>query len=122
MTASYDFGFGVVISSTDFNGNPTAYHYDSFARIVKIVRPGDTEGLPTLTFEYQPADPIRGRAFVYDAAGNLTLTPAPLGSANRVVSRQREVSGAAGEYLTATYTDGSGKALALIEEGPVTGT
>lgn len=122
MTATYDYGFGVVTGSTDFNGNPTIYQYDSFARLVGIVRPGDTEALPTLRFEYQPADPVRGRAFVYDAAGNLTLTPAALGTANRVVSRQREVAGQPEEYVTATYTDGTGKALALVEEGEGAGT
>jgi RHS repeat-associated protein len=122
MTATYDFGFGVVTASTDFNANPTAYEYDSFARLVKITRPGDTPELPTVTFEYQPADPIRGRGYQYDTAGNLTIIPVPLGSANRILSRQREVPGEPGEFLTLNYTDGRGNALALVEEGETSGT
>ena len=74
----------------DFNGHETTYHYDSFARLVKIVRPGDTEALPTLTFEYQPADPLRGRGYGYDSIGKLTLVNIPQGSASRVLTRQRE--------------------------------
>ncbi len=122
LEAEYDLGFGVVTRSADFNGNITTYGYDSFGRLVKIVRPGDTVDLPTSTFEYQPCDPIRGRAFVYDAAGNLALTPVPLGSVSRVTTRQREEAGKTGEYLTAVYSDGTGKTLATLEEGEVAGT
>ncbi len=122
INAGYDYGFGVVTSSQDFNGNPTAYVYDSFARLVSIVRPGDTAQLPTLAFEYQPADPIRGQAYVYNAAGNLSLTAVPVGSASRVTTRQREIAGQAGQYITATYNDGCSKPLAAIEEGEVAGT
>src|SRR6185436_12821317 len=47
LHAEYDLGFGVVTRSQDFNGNVTTYHYDSFARLVKTVRPGDSISLPT---------------------------------------------------------------------------
>jgi RHS repeat-associated protein len=122
INAAYDYGFGVVTSSEDFNGNLTTYHYDSFARLVEIVRPGDTAALPTLAFSYQPADPIRGRAFRYDTDGDLTLIAVPLGSSSRVTTRQREIGGQPGEVVSATFTDGCGKPLATIEEGQVAGT
>ncbi|HXJ75904.1 MAG TPA: hypothetical protein VNM37_23820, partial [Candidatus Dormibacteraeota bacterium] len=109
-------------SSIDYNGNQTTYQYDSFARLVGIVRPGDTAAQPTQVFEYQPADPIRGKAFVYDASGRLTQTAVPFGSMSRVTTRQREIAGQSGQYVTAQFTDGCGKALASIEEGETAGT
>ena len=118
----YDFGFGVVTRSRDFNGNVTTWVHDSFARLVKTVQPGDTLDLPTATYDYQPCDPVRGRAFNYDPAGNLTVTSVPLGSLSRVTTRQREVSGQPGEYVTASYADGMGKGLASVEEGENAGT
>lgn len=122
MEVEYDFGFGVVTRARDFNGNVTTYHYDSFARPVKAVRPGDTVDLPTITYEYQPCDPVRGRAFNYDLTGKLSLAAVPLGSVSRVATRQREKAGQPGEYLTASYSDGGGRPLAAIEEGEVSGT
>lgn len=122
VTAGYDLGYGAVTSSTDFNGNVNTYQYDSFGRLVKIVRPGDTATLPTLAFEYQPADPIRGRAFVYDSAGNLTVNAVPVGSVSRVTTRQREISGQTGEYVTCVFSEGRGKNVAHVEEGEVAGT
>ncbi len=122
LTATYDAAFGVVTNSVDFNGQTTSYTVDSFGRLVAIVRPGDTPALPTQVFEYQPADPIRGVAYAYDVAGRLTLTAVPLGSAGRVVTRQREVAGQPGQFVTAEFTDGSGKKLAAIEEGETAGT
>lgn len=120
VSASYDSGFGVVTGSTDFNANATTYGYDTFARLVNIVRPGDTVGSPTLAFEYQPADPSRGRIFSYDAAGNLTVGTGTR-VASRVLSRLREKAGG-GDFITASFTDGCGKKLATVEEGTTSGT
>jgi RHS repeat-associated protein len=122
LEAEYDHGFGVVTQSKDFNGRVTVYEYDSFARLVKKVRPGDSSAFPSATYEYQPCDPIRGRAFKYDASGGLTIASVPAGSVSRVVTRQREVAGQPGEFITATYSDGTGKSLASIEEGDLPGT
>lgn len=121
LEADYDPILGVVIASRDANGHATTYGHDAFARLVTIVAPGDTAELPTVSHQYQPADPIRGRAFHYDPEGRLTLASVPLGSVSRVVTRRREVSGRPGEFITATYTDGSGTQLAILEEGDVPG-
>ena len=94
LEVSYDAGFGVVTNSTDFNGNATVYPYDSFARLVNIIRPGDSASHPTLRFDYRPADPIRGRAFNYESNGDLRISAVPPGSASRVTTYQREIAGA----------------------------
>ncbi len=122
MTASYHYGFGVLTHAVDFNGNPTSYGYDSFGRLVYIVRPGDTEERPTQRFDYQPADPGRGRAFIYDPAGTLTVIAVPLGSLSRVITRHREQAGTDNEFVTATFTDGAGRSVATLEEGATAGT
>ena len=119
--AEYDYGLGVLTRSTDLNGNVTTYFYDSFARPSAMVLPGDSVALPTFTYEYLACDPIRGRAFAYDGQGNLTVTAVPLGSASRVTTRSREVSGQPGEFVTASYTDGNKQALATVEEGETPG-
>lgn len=121
LEVEYDYGFGMITRSRDFNGNITTYIYDSFARPSKLVRPGDSLSLPTFTYEYLACDPIRGRAFSYDIQGNLTVTAVPLGSVSRVTTRAREVSGQAGEFVTASYTDGCKQALATVEEGETAG-
>ena len=120
-SAAYDHGFGVITSSTNFNGIVTSYLYDSFGRLAKIAEPGDTEALPTTTYEYQPVDTIRQQAFAYNTAGDLTLQDVPAGSASRVTTRQREIAGQPGEFITASFADGCKRALATIEEGETAG-
>jgi YD repeat-containing protein len=41
---------------------------------------------------------------------------------SRVTTREREVSGQAGQYVTASFSDGWGRTLATIEEGQIPGT
>ena len=52
MRATYDHGFGKVTSHRDFNGNPTRYAYDTFGRLIAVVKPGDSVGEPTEAYEY----------------------------------------------------------------------
>ena len=52
MRATYDHGFGKVTSHTDFNGNPTRYAYDTFGRLIAVVKPDDSAGEPTEAYEY----------------------------------------------------------------------
>ena len=52
MRATYDHGFGKVTSHRDFNGNPTQYAYDTFGRLIAVVKPGDSVGEPTEAYEY----------------------------------------------------------------------
>ena len=117
MTAEYDYGFGVITHSTDFNGQETDYIYDSFGRAVKTIMPGDTEEYPTTSYEYQLVDIQRNMAFNYDSEGNLSRNPVPVGASSRIVTHQRMVSGEPEEFITAAYMDGCGKELAKVESG-----
>ena len=117
MRAAYDPGFGVLTNSIDFNGNPSSFEYDGFARLVAIVKPGDSHQFPTATFEYQPADPTRDRLYVYDAEGGLKVVAAGVIAASRVTTRLREQPGQPGTFVSATYSDGAGRKLASVTEG-----
>lgn len=120
-TASYDYGGGVITGSTDFNGNPSSYLYDSFFRIVGIVKPGDSVGAPTQVFEYAPGDPVRSLDYAYDAAGNLSLsTTTAVPVVSRVAVKSRETAGG-GTFDIVQVTDGAGHKLGTIEEGETGG-
>ena len=107
--AAYDFGFGIVLRSLDFNENATLYQYDSFARLVGIVKPYDSEVFPTTLYEYRPYDVERSIAYTYDREGALSLQQAGAG-ANRVLTHAREA--AEGDvYTTGILTDGTGKTI-----------
>jgi RHS repeat-associated protein len=119
-SAAYDTGGGVITSSTDFNNNGSTYQYDSFYRLVGIVKPGDNAGSPTQVFEYRPTDRIRQQVYAYDSAGNLTLTTDSGAVTSRVVVRSRETAGG-GTFDIVQITDGAGHKLGTIEEGETAG-
>ncbi len=48
----YDLALGVPLTVTDANGAVTQYRYDSFGRLKKIVRPGDSLSYPTEEYRY----------------------------------------------------------------------
>ncbi|HAB15662.1 MAG TPA: hypothetical protein DCE44_04345, partial [Verrucomicrobiales bacterium] len=122
ISADYDLGFGVITSSTDFNGNLTRYEYDSFARLVAIVKPLDSPAFPTATYEYSPADPNRSRVYQYDRAGNLTLSSSgSIRASSRVMTRLREVASQPGAHVMVSYTDGCGRKLAEAKESDTAG-
>ncbi len=88
----YDAALGVPASVTDLNGAVTTYRYDSFGRLINVVRPGDTPDIPTV--EYQYSDGY--------SANDLTGL--------RVTQNLREVSGDANAYRTIrNFYDGTGR-------------
>lgn len=120
IEAAYDNGFGTVADHWDTNKNRTQYIYDSFGRLRKIIKPGDSIDYPTLQYEYTPADPHRKYIYEYDPNGNLTLIDNPQGQiffVNKVTTRAREKSGQTGTFDSWQYMDGLGRNLATIEEG-----
>jgi RHS repeat-associated protein len=116
VTARYDVRYGVVTAATNVNGHGSSWGYDAFGRLVSAVRPGDTAGFPTLRYEYLPGDPLRNRVYRYDPAGNLSTVAAER-PATRIVSRQREQHGDAGEFVSVGYQDGLMREIAVVHEG-----
>jgi RHS repeat-associated protein len=120
--ASYDTGAGVMTGFTDFNGNSTSLQYDSFWRLVGIVKPGDSAAFPTAAFSYRPGDPFRHLYFNYDSAGQLSLAPtADTDIANAVTTHQREQAGTNSTFDTVSFTDGAGHKLGTLHENDVAG-
>ena len=115
--ATYDFGGGVLTTATDFNGNLSTFQYDSFFRLVGVVKPGDTAAAPTSVYEYHPGDTVRKLAYDYSAAGNLSLSTsgATLVLSSVVVKSREEAGG--GTFDIYQITDGAGHKLGTIEEG-----
>ncbi|MCP4111453.1 MAG: hypothetical protein GY749_38985 [Desulfobacteraceae bacterium] len=93
MYADYDYGFGKVKSFTDFNAHKTIFEYDEFGRLIKIVKPGDSD-FYTQMFEYNLADPV-----------------------SHVIARTRENFGKPDTYDSYTYYDGLGRKLQVRSEG-----
>ena len=100
-TAEYDLGFGVVTSSTDFNGNTTIYAYDTFARIKSMTKPGDT--LPTTEYNY---------VLAHDLGDGKTI--------NWVETRQRE-SALGGTVDSRKFFDGLSRHVMTRAEGELQG-
>lgn len=121
-SAAYDRGAGVMTGFTDFNGNSTSFQYDSFWRLVGIVKPGDSAPFPTAQFSYRPGDPFRGLYFNYAASGDLTLVnTADPNVVNAVTTHQREQAGTANVFTTMSFTDGAGHKLGTLHEDSVPG-
>ena len=49
---TFDPGTGNLLSRTDVNGEVTTYQYDTFGRLTKVIRPGDTASSPTERYLY----------------------------------------------------------------------
>ncbi|RLD97278.1 MAG: hypothetical protein DRI92_05920, partial [Aquificota bacterium] len=81
--------FGAVCREYGPNGTATAtrYTYDAFGRLTKVIRPYDTESLPTVERQY------------HDGPGFWTLT------------RRRETSGQAATLDVYAYFDGLGRSI-----------
>lgn len=99
LTAGYDEGFGIVTSSTEFNGFTTTYGYDTFGRLTSIVKPYDSVAFPTVEYSYILAHDVGGGALI-----------------NWVETRQRETAGG-GTVDSRTFYDGLGRKVMTRAEG-----
>ncbi|MGA1237313.1 MAG: toxin TcdB middle/N-terminal domain-containing protein, partial [Limisphaerales bacterium] len=98
--AAYDEGFGTVASSTDFNANTTFYRYDPFARLIGMVKPGDSADYPTIEYDYALAVSAgENRIVNYVETRQLDKVPQPSGS-------KREHY-----FITRQFVDGLGRTL-----------
>lgn len=101
--AAYDSGLGVMNSITDPNGVSSSFQYDTFGRLVTVVKPGDSLSAPTTSYEYGLA--------VQDETGRVL---------NSTTTRQRE-SADGGTLDSVVYTDGLGRTLQTRSEGESSG-
>jgi RHS repeat-associated protein len=49
---TYDPGTLNILSITDFNDQTTTYQYDTFKRLIKVIKPGDSEESPSIEYQY----------------------------------------------------------------------
>lgn len=96
--AAYDYGHGVVLSSTEYNGHSTSYEYDAFARLIAMTKPLDNQH--TIEYDYILAQPY---------TNNRTL--------NWVESRQLDHSAGDGYLHSRTFSDGLGRTIMTRSEG-----
>ena len=103
--AGYDKGFGTTTSSVDFNRNQTSYSYDVFARLIQLIKPGDTADYPTAEYTYALAVAVGADGLVnFVESRQLDKTP---GSA----ATRRD------HFLTKrAFSDGLGRALMTKQE------
>src|SRR3989344_3856054 len=94
-TTTYDVGTGKVLSETDANGFVRKYEYDVFGRVLKVIKPYDTNAYPTELYEY----------------GFDGIAP------EKVVVKQREVSGKQETYDISSYYDGFGTVVQVQRDG-----
>lgn len=86
--ASYHYGFGQVSAATDYNGHPHIFTYDTFGRLAKVVKPGDTLERPSEQYSYQ------------------------VGSPRNLVKAEKRVQSGTDQVITSiSYTDGLGRKL-----------
>jgi len=116
VRVDYNTGLGVISSSLVFNDHETRYHYDSFGRLVAVVRPGDSEPLPTQSFDYSLCDPAGDQQFDYSSQGELTLSVSDC-RFSRITTRIREVSGHPGTLDSDQFVDGMGRKVFTLVEG-----
>ncbi len=101
-TSRYNFDYGTMASFTDFNDHTTSFGYDDFGRITRIVKQGDSEAAPTVTYDYKINQSVDG------------------GVVNWVETKQRENIGG-GTLDSRIFYDGLGRTLLEKTEGSNTG-
>lgn len=110
---TFDPRYGLPITATAPNGATTRFEYDSLARVTRIYKPGDIDGLPSAEFAYELGRPAGG-SLVNWVESRLLDRPAEPPVANRLdrylISRQ--------------FSDGEGRVLLTKQEAepdPTTG-
>lgn len=103
VQANYDFGLGMMTSSTDFNTNTSFYGYDTFGRINTITKPGDTTNAPTELYAYQLGIPLDSNRLI-----------------NFISASKRETAGG-GTLDSRLFFDGLGRKVMVRAEGEVPG-
>lgn len=85
--------YGQMTEETDLNGNTTTYAYDALNRLIKVVKPYDSDAYPTLIVQY-----------------GINATPP-----HRIITSARETAGG-GTLDSARIVDGFGRAMQTRSE------
>ncbi len=88
FAASYHYGFGQPISATDYNGHPHIFTFDTFGRLARLVKPGDSLEKPTEEYRYVVGSPR-----------------------SSITTYKRMRSGEDAVLTSVTYSDGLGRTL-----------
>ncbi len=94
VSAAYHFGFGKLISYTDFNERTTRFTYDTLGRLTQESLPGDDPHSPTRTHAYQLGDPI-----------------------SRLTTVAHDNEAGSPDVETSRFFDGMGRLLGTFEHG-----
>jgi len=97
FSATYDPGFGIITSSTEFNGDTTTYGYDVFGRLTSVTKPPDTH--PTTAYDY---------VLAHGLGGGRTI--------NWIETRQPDGSSGDGLLHVRTFYDGLGRRIMTRSE------
>ena len=49
---TYDPGTNNILTTTNVNGQVTTNYYDVFKRLISVVKPGDSQSSPSITYQY----------------------------------------------------------------------
>ena len=117
ISYQYDPGTGSLLQVTDPNGYITMNKYDVFGRIQKIIKQGDSESLPSITYQYFDSSVPRAVSITNreetGLAGTLNTRAFFDGFGQQVLTRQ-ESETSTKEILTATTYDAVGRKTADI--------
>ncbi len=106
FTAVYDSGWGLPLSSLDFNSNLTVYAYDPLARIKSITKPDDSSAFPSAEFSYGLGVPGGGGVVNYVESRRLVASPQASGDhlSHYFITREY-VDGLGRKRMTKTQAD-----------------
>ena len=98
MSATYDYSFGKMLTSTGYNGHTATYDYDTFGRIIAITKPPDRAH--TVEYDYKLAHDLGGGKMI-----------------NWVETRQQD--GSTGDVFlkSRTFYDGLGRKVMTRADG-----
>ncbi|MFL6653730.1 MAG: toxin TcdB middle/N-terminal domain-containing protein, partial [Sulfurifustis sp.] len=115
-SATHNFLFGRVETTTDTNGNQTTYAYDANARVDFIVGPYEqSQSVATLDFDYAPVETPS-----FDASGNtIPLTNVPWAITRHVDKDAAGNYKSSGTIDTILFTDGLKRVLQTKKDATV---
>jgi RHS repeat-associated protein len=92
--STYDIRAQEIVRISDPNGHQTEYRFDSSRRLLRMFKPGDSDALPTVGFEYLHAtQPAAIRTHIRDGAGTLDSTEYFDGFSKRIQLRSAAEGG-----------------------------